>query len=255
VSTEYSLILEKKRGGLNDENVEHCENNKMDSKQLDPSNKDYLKRLERYPALLLNADYQPMGYAPLSQMSWQEAIKAVFSGKVTVVDVYPDEKVRAASLEVSLPAVVALNEYVPKFQRSPAFNRRNVFMRDGYKCQYCNNRFHSRDLSLDHVKPRCMGGLLNWENVVTACHKCNCRKGKLTVQNLSTVGMQLQRKPFVPTQYQLANVAGRMMPQRLHHTWEPYLTIGNRKKTNTDDNYTGVEPKTSVNSEVSAAVQ
>lgn len=122
----------------------------------------FLKELNRRPALVLNADFQPLSYLPLSLWSWQDAVKAIFSGKVQVVDVYPDISVRAASFEVPLPSVIALSEYVPHKNQRPAFTRRNVFLRDEYKCQYCNNRFHTADLSLDHVHPRCMGGQLTW---------------------------------------------------------------------------------------------
>lgn len=57
---------------------------------------------------------QPISYLPLSLWHWQEAVKAVFSGKVTVVEVYPDVTIRAANLEIPLPSVIALNEYVPQ---------------------------------------------------------------------------------------------------------------------------------------------
>jgi hypothetical protein len=123
---------------------------------------EIIKKLNESPALLLNADYQPLSYMPLSLWSWQDAIKAIFSGKVQVVDVYPDVMIRGASLEVPLPSVIALTEYVSHVNNRPAFTRRNVFLRDGYKCQYCAQRFHTADLSLDHVVPRCMGGQLNW---------------------------------------------------------------------------------------------
>ena len=122
----------------------------------------FLRELGARPALVLNADFQPLSYLPLSLWSWQDAIKAIFSGKVQVVDVYPDICVRAASLEVPLPSVIALSEYVPHKNQRPAFTRRNVFLRDEYKCQYCNGRFHTADLSLDHVHPRSKGGQLVW---------------------------------------------------------------------------------------------
>lgn len=122
----------------------------------------FIKELNRCPALVLNADFQPLSYLPLSLWTWQDAVKAIFSGKVQVVDVYPDVCVRAANLEVPLPSVIALSEYVPQKNQRPAFTRRNVFLRDEYKCQYCNDRFHTADLSLDHVHPRCMGGQLTW---------------------------------------------------------------------------------------------
>jgi len=122
----------------------------------------FLRELNARPALVLNADFQPLSYLPLSLWSWQDAIKAVFGGKVQVVDVYPDISVRAANIEVPLPSVIALTEYVQHKNQRPAFTRRNVFLRDEYKCQYCGGRFHTADLSLDHVHPRCKGGLLTW---------------------------------------------------------------------------------------------
>ena len=110
---------------------------------------------------------QPLSYLPLSLWTWQDAIKSVLSGKATVVETYPEKKIRAANLEIPLPCVISLNEYVPAGNTRPAFTRRNVFLRDEYTCQYCTNRFHTSDLSLDHVHPRCMGGVLSW--YVSSC--------------------------------------------------------------------------------------
>lgn len=187
--------------------------------------KDYLKMLDRHPALVLNADYQPISYLPLSMWHWQEAVKAVFAGKVTVVDVYPGVSIRATNLEIPLPSVIALIDYVQQPNSKPAFTKRNVFLRDEYRCQYCNDRFHTRDLSLDHVHPRSLGGALHWENAVTSCRTCNGRKGSLTVDRLKSVGMKLSRRPRVPTQFQLHSVATKMLPSRVHPTWAPYLGV------------------------------
>ena len=40
---------------------------------------------------------------------------------------------------------------MPPASRVPPLYRRNVFLRDGYRCQYCGRRFPYRLLSLDHV--------------------------------------------------------------------------------------------------------
>ncbi|CAJ1945635.1 unnamed protein product [Cylindrotheca closterium] len=184
-----------------------------------------LKQLNARPALVLNADYQPMTYLPLSLWSWQEAVKAVFNGKVQVVDVYPDITVRAASLEIPLPSVIALTEYVRPASTTPAFTRRNVFLRDEYRCQYCGEHFHTADLSLDHVVPRSQGGVLSWDNAVTCCKKCNGRKGSTPVSQLSKIGMRLLNPPRAPTQMQLAAKAAKMVPKRVHPTWKPYIGL------------------------------
>ena len=34
--------------------------------------------LEKCPALVLNADYRPLSYYPLSLWSWQDTVKSVF---------------------------------------------------------------------------------------------------------------------------------------------------------------------------------
>mmetsp|Transcript_27789 Transcript_27789/g.46112 ORF Transcript_27789/g.46112 Transcript_27789/m.46112 type:complete len:353 (+) Transcript_27789:220-1278(+) len=185
----------------------------------------HIHKLNRHPALLLNADYQPISYLPLSMWHWQEAVKAVFSGKVTVVDVYPDVMIRAANLEIPLPSVIALNDYVPQPNTKPAFTKRNVYLRDQYRCQYCNDRFATRDLSLDHVMPRCMGGSLTWENAVTSCRNCNGRKGSTVPAQLKSIGMRLLKEPYTPTQYQLHSIAGQMLPRKVHHSWGPYLNL------------------------------
>ena len=224
------FLQEEKDDDDDDDDFDH---DRQDSHFLqEEAQLESLRKLDRHPALLLNADYQPMSWLPLSLWNWQEAVKAVFSGKVTVVDVYPDVTIRAANLEVPLPAVIALTEYVPLHAQVPAFTKRNVFLRDEYRCQYCLEYFTTRDLSLDHVVPRCKGGRLHWENAVTCCRKCNGRKGSLDVQEISRLlGMRLQRPPHIPTQYELAATASRMLPRRVHPTWEPYLGIQQKQQT------------------------
>ncbi len=87
-------------------------------------------RLEACPALVLNADYRPLSYYPLSIWCWQDAIKAVFLERVNIVSEY-NKTVRSPSFEMRLPSVVSLKTYV-KPSRHPAFTRFNVFLRDRF---------------------------------------------------------------------------------------------------------------------------
>ena len=90
--------------------------------------------LETCHALVLNADYRPLSYFPLSLWPWHESIKAVFMERVSIVSEY-DREIRSPSLAVKLPSVVALKRYVSPALR-PAFTRFNVFLRDRFFCEY-----------------------------------------------------------------------------------------------------------------------
>ncbi len=105
-----------------------------------------------YPALVLNADFRPLSYFPLSVWSWQDAVKAVFLDRVSVLSEY-DGEVHSPSMSMRLPSVIALKDYIPAARR-PAFTRFNVFLRDAFSCQYCGDRFPTPDLTFDHVIPR-----------------------------------------------------------------------------------------------------
>src|SRR5689334_24251026 len=88
-----------------------------------------------WPVLVLNADFRPLSYYPLSLWSWQDTIKAVFLDRVNIVSEY-DRVVRSPSFEFRLPSVVSLKTYV-KPSRTPASTRFNVFLRDRFTFQYC----------------------------------------------------------------------------------------------------------------------
>ena len=87
--------------------------------------------LEKCPALVLNADYRPLSYYPLSLWSWQDSIKSVFLDRVSIVSNY-DKIVRSPSFNMRLPSVIALKSFI-KPQANPSFTRFNVFLRDKEK--------------------------------------------------------------------------------------------------------------------------
>ncbi len=167
------------------------------------------------PALVLNADYRPLSYYPLSLWSWQDTIKAVFLDRVNIVSEY-DKAVRSPSFSMRLPSVVALKTFV-KPTRSPAFTRFNVFLRDRFECQYCGA---DDDLTFDHLVPRSRGGQTTWENVVTACSPCNLRKGGKTPRQSA---MRPSQQPYRPSIANLHNNGRLFPPNYLHESWLDYL--------------------------------
>ena len=167
------------------------------------------------PALVLNADFRPLSYYPLSLWSWQETIKAVFLGRVDVVSTY-DTLIHSPTFEMRLPSVVSLKSYVAQ-DRPPAFTRFNLFLRDSFACQYCGR---GEDLTFDHVIPRSRGGRTTWENIVTACAPCNLAKGGRTPRE---AGVTPHRAPRRPTMYELQDHGRRFPPNHLHESWLDYL--------------------------------
>lgn len=167
------------------------------------------------PALVLNADYRPLSYFPLSLWSWQDTIKAVFLERVNIVEEY-DRVVRSVGYEMRVPSVVSLKTFV-KPVRNPAFTRFNVFLRDRFECQYCSS---NEDLTFDHVIPRSRGGRTTWENVVAACARCNLLKGGRMPDRSHMHPKNLPHRPSVAE----LQKNGRMFPPNyLHQSWTDYL--------------------------------
>ena len=171
--------------------------------------------LEKCPALVLNADYRPLSYYPLSLWSWQDSVKSAFLNRVTIVSNY-DRIIRSPSFSMKLPSVIALKSYIrPK--SNPNFTRFNVFLRDNFMCQYCGSK---KDLTFDHLLPRSKGGTTNWDNVVTACSGCNVEKGGRLIESSK---MQLNQKPYQPSVEDLHRNGKNFPPNFLHKTWIDYL--------------------------------
>ena len=171
---------------------------------------------ESCPALVLNADYTPLSYYPLSLWPWQTAIKAAVLERVDIIAEY-DREIRSPSFAMKLPSVIALRQYV-RPSSHPAFTRFNLFLRDRFTCQYCG--VVGGELTFDHVIPRAYGGRTTWENVTTACGPCNLKKGGRTP---AEAHMHLMSRPHQPHTHKLQEHGRAFPPHYLHETWRDYL--------------------------------
>jgi hypothetical protein len=140
--------------------------------------------LMRRPVLQLNASYEALRIIPAMR-----ALKLVTKGKAAVELaanklIYPG---------IYLPSVIRLVVYKHVPVRLQVTTRRNISMRDAYRCQYCGVKFHGSDLTLDHVIARTQGGKNSWENLVACCRKDNYRKADRTPEE---AGMALLRRPL-----------------------------------------------------------
>lgn len=159
--------------------------------------------------LVLNQNYEPM-----SVCNVKKAIILIFGGKAEVVAAQPDQFVRSVTRQYPTPSIVRLIFYVAVPYKKIMLTRKNILRRDGNRCTYCGRA--DLPLTLDHVIPKSQGGQDTWENLVTACTKCNNKKANRTPEQAN---MPLHRKPIRPNpvmfiQHFVGNVSDE---------WKPYL--------------------------------
>ena len=128
-----------------------------------------------------------------------------------------DDWIRAVNFEIQVPRVIRLLFYDRLPKQVIRFNRRNIFARDGNRCQYCGRKFPTSELSLDHVTPRSRGGDTSWENIVCSCVKCNVKKGGRTPQEAH---MHLIRQPVKPKRSPLLSVK---LGNPKYESWKTFL--------------------------------
>lgn len=143
--------------------------------------------LLRRPVLQLNASNEPMRIITV-----KKAMTLLTKG-VAVVEV-PTSKMIYPGIFV--PSVIRLRDYRHVPFKLPVVSRKNILVRDGYKCMYCGTSKQASELELEHVFPRCRGGRSTWENLVASCRKCNARKDNRTPEE---AGMKLIRRPLPST--------------------------------------------------------
>ncbi len=131
------------------------------------------------------------------------------------------EFIRSVNFYLEVPRVVRLYHYDKVPRQTLRFNRRNLFARDGYRCQFCEIQFPTSQLSFDHVVPRSRGGQTTWENVVCSCLKCNGRKGDRTPEE---AGMRLTKKPARPRHNPMLSIK---LDNPKYEIWRTFLTGSN----------------------------
>jgi 5-methylcytosine-specific restriction endonuclease McrA len=147
------------------------------------------------PVLFLSS-----GYEPMYRTHWKRAISAVFCGRAEIVEEHAIFKIFTSSGPIPFPTIVRYTNGIiigklRKIPTSPKVTKRNVWLRDNGRCQYCEKFIALSDATVDHVFPKSRGGKNTWENVTLACSKCNQKKGSRLLENTS---LKISRPPFKP---------------------------------------------------------
>jgi 5-methylcytosine-specific restriction endonuclease McrA len=143
----------------------------------------------------------------------QRAFILLYLNKTELVEKANGYKIRTVNTQFPMPAVIKLSNYVNVPYKRVPLTRQNIFKRDGFQCQYCERQ---EQLTLDHLIPKAEGGSTTWDNLITACSRCNAQKGHQTPKE---AGMKLMSKPFRPNYTSfIKNNSGFVCDE-----WLPYL--------------------------------
>ncbi len=162
--------------------------------------------------LVLNQNYEPLNVCRL-----RRALVLLMQNKASIVE-NDSVVVHTVSSAIEAPSVIRMEYFIRKPRRTRVpLSRKSIFARDNYMCQYCGHT--GKDLTIDHIIPRRLGGKATWENLVSACKKCNNKKGDKT---LPQVNMTLMKEPREAQYFHAASFAH--YPNLLNHTvWKKYL--------------------------------
>lgn len=166
--------------------------------------------------LALSANYEPIG-----TITWQKAISLLCTDKIITLEEY-DQEIRSPSNVFKIPSVIVMKNAKFKKINSIRFSRKNVWLRDEGRCQYCSKSINIKDFTLDHVNPRACGGKTSWENVVVSCYSCNQKKGD---KALKDCGLKILKTPKKPNSLPYINeIGGYFSDNYLHPTWKFWLS-------------------------------
>lgn len=155
-------------------------------------------------------------YEPLTLCNIKKAIVLLFLKKAEIITRSDSKEVRTISGSFPWPTVIRLSKFVKVPYRKVVLTRKNILRRDSFKCAYCGRG--DLPLTLDHVIPKARGGDDSWENLVTACIKCNNSKGDRTPHEAN---LKLLTNPYTPSHIVFIKNA----VQKIDEQWKPYLYI------------------------------
>lgn len=188
--------------------------------------------LSQRKVLVLNKSWRAIGIITLEKaMAKIFSINEDGSAKVKIIDaknnfmmfdwnewasLQPDEhelKIRTVNSVFRVPEIIQYTKFDKVPNLKAHFNRKSLYRRDKHTCQYCGEKKINDELSLDHVIPKCQGGMTNWENIVVACISCNSKKAGRTPKQ---AGMRLLREPKRPI--------SNLYLDENHQSWTPFLS-------------------------------
>ncbi len=158
--------------------------------------------------LVLNASYEPLNIT-----SWRRAVVLMLKDKAEGLEHHG----KYLLADFPLPTVIRLRHYVNIPYQEIILSRKNILSRDRHRCQYC--QYSGAALTIDHIIPRSRGGLDSWDNLTTACMRCNVRKGSRTPREAGMELLTAPRQPSNSLHFELT----KQIENGRHLEWQKYV--------------------------------
>ncbi len=157
--------------------------------------------------LVLNQDYTPLNFC-----SGYRAFILVYMEKAELVEEYESKQIRSIEAVFPHPSIIRLKRYIYIPYRTIPLSRKSIYLRDNHTCAYCGTH---KNLTIDHIIPKSRGGKDTWLNLITACEKCNLKKGNKTPEEAK---MPLLFKPYKPSYFSFI-----LKNKKIPESWKPFF--------------------------------
>ncbi len=164
-----------------------------------------------YPCIVLD-----IAYRPFTVFSHIKAFVLIYSGKAEMIESYRERSIRTIDREILAPLVIRV-AFLSKRWGKVAPSRRAIFLRDNFTCAYCGKLVRDSEVTIDHIVPKSRGGTFSWGNLITACDRCNQKKGDKLPEE---AGMPLLFEPYKPTKFEV-----ELKRWRLNSEFETVLEV------------------------------
>ncbi len=162
--------------------------------------------------LLLNSTYEALSF-----IHEKKVFKLLAKEKVDILSHW-DEVVKCGNSQFQYPSVLKLKNMIRRNIFYVSFSRQAIVKRDKQTCQYCFKKLVPSEITIDHVIPKCKGGINSFTNCVVSCLPCNSKKGD---KSLEEAGMQLITRPMPPSFEK--NISYFNSSKQWHKDWDIFL--------------------------------
>ena len=159
---------------------------------------------------------------PIDWVSWEEAV-CLYAREIIVWTLGDavlhirggHSRFDGSQSSIDIHSIIACEgKVMPLDKGIPPLTNQALFGRDRNVCLYCGGSFSDSSLTRDHIVPTSRGGKDSWDNVVSACKRCNHYKGNRLLEECN---VQLLALPYLPNfaEYLALTNSGRILGDQM----------------------------------------